>query len=534
MRQSGSRSGGPGSPSRRWLVLVSMTVANAMVLVDQTAVPLILPDVMNEFGVGSQMVQWVLNGSLLPLAGLLVLGGRLGDLFGHRRVFIIGAALFAGASACAGFAPDFGILILFRVLQGAGGALMLPTTIAIVSAAYPGQERGRALGLMGGAAAIAGALGPALGGILTSVLDWRAVLLINVPLAILAIVAAFLAVGPDREGSGPRRVDLAGTLLLSLGIIGLVFGLSQSQAWGWSSPGVYGPVILAVVAAVLFVIVERRVKEPLLDFALLRRHPNYLGATISQTLAGMAEMGLGVLFPLLLILNLGMDPGLAGLALIPATLPMIFVAPMAGRWYDRVGGRRPLATGFAVLALSGLVLAWGVHSSDYWFIFPGFLVYGIGLALVLTVNDPVSLDTVRDRDQGQASGVSATAEQFGGALGIALLYLVFHTTYVGRLHQNIDAAAVADLTDAQYAKLRDDIIAAEQTGLHSNTFDPTFSAYLQSALDASQWGMSAAFIGVTLLSLVGLVAVVRLVRKPALEAEGTENTESADSSDTPA
>jgi EmrB/QacA subfamily drug resistance transporter len=509
-------------------VLVAMTVANAMVLVDQTAVPLILPSVMHDFGIGSQLAQWVLNASLLPLAGLLVLGGKLGDLFGHRRIFIIGTAVFAGASACAGLAPDFGVLILFRVFQGAGGALMLPTTVAIVSSAYPGRERGRALGIMGGAAAIAGALGPAIGGILTSAIGWRAVLLVNVPLAVLAIAAAILAVPRDPARSGRRHVDIGGTVLLSLALIGLVFGLSQSQTWGWDSPGVFLPLAVAVAAGVLFVVVERRQKEPLLEFSLLRRNPNYLGATISQALAGIAEMGLGVIFPLLLILNLGMDPGIAGLALIPATLPMIFVAPLAGRWYDRVGGRIPLAVGFLVLALSGVVLGIGVHTDDYWLIFPGFLVYGVGLALVLTVNDPVSLDTLPEREHGQASGVSATAEQFGGALGIALLYLVFHTTYIARLHANVDASPLADLSNAQYGQLRDDIVAAEQTGLNPHTFDPGYALYLVSARDASDWGMTAAFLAVTALSLLALFAVVRLVRKAPDDADADAADAQAD------
>lgn len=499
----------------RWLVLASMTFANAMVLVDQTAVPLILPSVMQELGVGTQLAQWVLTGSLLPLAGLLVFGGRLGDLFGHRRIFVLGTAIFATASACAGFAPDFSLLIVFRVLQGAGGALMLPTTIAVVSMTYPGADRGRALGTMGGVAAIAGALGPAIGGGLTSAFGWRSVLLVNVPLAIIAIIAALVAVPRDAPREGSRKVDLAGTLLLSATLIGVVFGLSQSQDWGWTSPGVILPLVVAVFAGIAFVLHERRAANPLLDFSLLRRYPNYRGATFSQGFAGMAEMGLGILFPLLLILNLGMEPALAGLALIPATLPMIFLAPLAGRWYDRSGGRRPLVAGFGVLALSGIVLAIGVHSRDYWMIFPGFLIYGIGLALVLTVNDPVSLDTVPEKDHGQASGVSATAEQFGGALGIAVLYLIYHSTYVSRLHIGVDASPLADLTPAQYEQMKADILAAESTGLDPSTFDPAFREYLELALDASIWGMSVAFLAVTAIAVIGVVVTARLVRKPA-------------------
>jgi EmrB/QacA subfamily drug resistance transporter len=499
---------------RRGLILLAMTVANAMVLVDQTAVPLILPSIIQRFGVGSQQVQWVLNASLLPLAGLLVFGGRLGDLIGRRRVFLLGSTVFAGASVCAGLAPTFPILLVFRVLQGAGGALMLPTTIAIVSAAYPGSERGRALGTMGGAAAVAGACGPVIGGVLTSALGWRSVLLINAPLAVLAAVATLRSVPADPVGTDRKRIDIAGTSLLSITLIGFVLGLTQSQVWGWTSVGVLLPLAASLGAGIAFVLVERRIADPLLEFGLLRRYPNYLGSTISQGIAGMAEMGLGLLFPLLLILNLGMSPGLAGLALIPTTVPMVVVAPMAGRWYDRGGGRPPLTTGFGILALAGVVLAVAVHAHNYWVLFPGLAIFGTGLALVLTVNDPVSLDTLPEEAHGEASGVSATAEQFGGAVGISLLYLVFHSTYVDRLHANVSAGPFTDLTPSQFAQLRTDIVAAEQTGLHPSSFDPRFTDYLHATLDASNTGFSVAFTMTSVLSIVALLVVWRLVRKP--------------------
>jgi len=172
----------PVAANRQRLVLVAMTLANAMILVDQTAVPLALPDIMDTFDVTSGMVQWVLNASLLPLAGLLVLGGRLGDLLGRRRIFLLGSLLFAGASAVAGLAPFFVVLLAARVVQGVGGALMLPATVAILSGAYSRESRGKALGTMGGIAAVAGAMGPTIGGLLTSAFSWRAVLLINLPL----------------------------------------------------------------------------------------------------------------------------------------------------------------------------------------------------------------------------------------------------------------------------------------------------------------------------------------------------------------
>lgn len=500
--------------SRLGLVIVAMTVGNAIILVSQTAVPLALPSIINELGVDASVVQWVLTASLLPLAGFMVLGGRLGDLFGLRRVFVIGSAVFAAASLVAGVAPSFEILVAARALQGVGGAMLLPTSVAIVSAAAGEAKAGRALGTLGGAAAVAGAMGPIIGGALTGAFGWRAVMLVNLPLAAISVVGAFVFVGRDRRRTERATVDVGGAALLSIVIVGVVFGIGQSTSWGWHSPGVWGPIVIALVAGAAFVLVERRVSTPLMDLSLLRRHRNYAGATVSQGLGGMVEMGLGVIFPLLLILNLGMDPTLAGLVLLPTTLPMVVVAPLAGRWYDRVGGRIPLVVGFATLAAAGVALAAASFSHSFAPLLPGLLLYGIGLAIVLTVNDPVSLDTVPVEHHGQVSGVSATAEQFGGALGIAALYVAFHTTYVHQLEALVDASTLADLTTAQAAELRDDIQAAESTGLDPSTFDPNVVQYLGFAFDASALGYVVAFGASAAVAVVGLVATALLVRRP--------------------
>jgi len=501
------------APRKLTLVLVAMTLANAMILVDQTAVPLALPDIMRGFEVGTAKVQWVLNASLLPLAGLLIFGGRLGDLLGRRRIFLIGSVLFASASAVGGLAPEFPVLLIARACQGVGGALMLPATVAIVSSTFPPRQRGKALGTMGGLAAVAAALGPTIGGLLTSAFSWRAVLLVNVPLAIATVLLALRHVPADARPERREPIDTVGTVLLSVALIGIVFGLSQSQPWGWGDPGVWLPLALAGASAVAFVVHERRSAHPLMDFRLLRRR-NYAGASVSQLLSGMAEIGLGVIFPLLLILNLGMSPALAGLALIPTTLPMIIVAPLAGRWYDRSGGRPPLLTGFALLALSGVVMAIGADHHSYAAILPGLLVYGIGLALVLTVNDPVTVDTIPDDQQGQASGVSATAEQFGGALGIAILYSIFHGSYLDRLHERVDASPLADLTQSQYDQLRATLQAAEATGLRFDEIDPFMQGYVLIARGAAQHGYTMTFLAVAVIGLVGAALVAWLVRRP--------------------
>ncbi|GAA4861401.1 MFS transporter [Actinomycetospora straminea] len=503
-----------GSHAGRRTILAAMTVANAMILVDQTAVPLALPDIAQDFGVSSTLVQWVLTASLLPLAGLLVLGGRLGDLFGRRRVFLLGSVVFAGASAVGGLAPDFPVLLAARVCQGAGGALMLPATVAILSDAFEPRERGRALGTMGGVAATAGALGPTIGGLLTSGVSWRAVLLINLPLLVVTLWATLRAVPPD----GPRRtgvhVDLVGATLLGLVLVGLVFGFAQTTTDGWTAPDVVVSLVVAVVAAVLFVWWERRTADPLLDLHLLRSSRDYRGATISQGLAGMAEMGLGLILPLALVLNLQMDPALAGLALLATTVPMVVIAPLVGRWYDAAGGRPPLVVGFGLLAVSGVLLALGMPQNAFWWLLPGLVVYGIGLAVVLTVNDPVGLDTVPEHAHGQASGVSATAEQGGGAIGIALLYALLHLTYLQALVDGAAERGLPPLTAEAGTALRDALENAEQTGLRPSTFDPRVVEYLDVAERASDQGYVVAFLAVSVLAVIGVVTSAWLVRRP--------------------
>jgi EmrB/QacA subfamily drug resistance transporter len=505
--------------STKRIVLIAMILGNAMILVDQTAVPLALPSIIKQFGVGTEEAQWVLNASLLTLSGFLILGGRLGDLLGRRRVFLVGTVTFAAASAVGGLAPVFPALLIARAFQGLGGALMLPGSVAIVNGTFPSSERGKALGTMGGVAAIAGALGPTIGGVLTSALSWRFVLLVNVPLAVVCVIATHRSVPADGPRQDDVHLDLLGTGLLFVAIVGLVFGLTETQAESFLSVEVAGSLGVAVVSAALFIRRELRISDPLMDLRLLRRTGNYLGSTLSQGLAGMAEMGLGLLFPLLLILNLGMSPALAGLALIPTTIPMVLFSSSAGRWYDRSGGRPPLVIGFGVLALSGVALYVGVSMHDYVGLLPGLLIYGTGLALVLTVNDPVALDSITDTQSGEASGVSATAEQAGGAVGIALLYSLYHSVYVGRLHQLINTGPLKDLTNQQYEELRSALQAAEQTGLNPHHFNQSLVAYLEPAYRASDRGYSAAFLAVTAISLIGMLGVARFVRRPE-ESDG--------------
>jgi EmrB/QacA subfamily drug resistance transporter len=372
-----------------WLTLVAMTLANSMILVDQTAVPLATPDVVNDLDAPLDLAQWLLTANILPLAALMVFNGRVKDLLGLRQMFLAGAVIFLCSTALAGAAQDIAWMIAVRATQGIGAALMMPTALAIVSTVFPDERRGSALGILAGASAFFAALGPVLGGVLTSI-DWRLVFLINVPLAALTIVLTLRSTPPLAPTGDWRPIDYPGVISFAIGIAGVVLGLSQGESDGWVSADTVVPLAVGLAFLALFVFIETRVKTPLLDLRLFR-HLNFLAANISQVLAGMIELGLGFLLPFYLLLVVGVAPAIAGVALIPGTIPIILAGPLAGRVFDRVGGRIPLVAGFLVLALSGIALAVGAGDATAWALVPGLLLQGLGLGIVLTVNDPTGL-----------------------------------------------------------------------------------------------------------------------------------------------
>ncbi len=501
-----------------WLTLVAMTLANSMILVDQTAVPLATPDVVEGLGAGLGLGQWLLTANILPLAALMVLGGRLGDLLGMRRVFLAGAVIFLVSTALAGGAQDIVWMITVRATQGVGAALMMPTAMALVSAVFPDERRGSALGILAGASAFFAACGPVLGGLLTSI-DWRLVFWINVPLAALTILIT-LRHTPNLSPKGDRpTIDYPGVVTFGLGIAAIVFGFSQGQPQGWVSAQTLVPLGVGALLLVLFVFVERRAKEPLIKFSLLR-HLNFLASIISQVLAGMVELGLGFLLPFFLLLVVGVSPAVAGIALIPGTLPIILAGPLAGRFFDKVGGRIPLVAGFLILAASGAALALGAGEASAVALIPGLILQGLGLGIVLTVNDPTGLTAVPDEDVGEAAGMINTAEQMGGALGIAILTALELGYYFNQLNDTFDKTGFHP-SEKQYDTVRDFIVEAEQRGLNNVPEDSKIvrlahDYLINSHIDAFQ----VTFVASAGIAVLGAIACFVLVRRSTRVAEG--------------
>ncbi len=509
----GTDSQGRGvSHAAMWVTLVAMTLSNSMILVDQTAVPLATPDAIRDLGGSLSESQWLLTANILPLAAFMVLGGRLGDLFGLRRIFLTGGFVFMVSTAMAGSAQDLPWMICARVAQGSGAAMMMPTAVAIVSEVFPRERRGTALGVLAGGSAFFAALGPVFGGLLTSI-DWRTVFWVNVPLAAVTIGLTARFTPPlRRDESGDRPgLDFPGVVTFAFGTAVLIFGLSQIEDTSLEAPQVWIPVALGALALATFVAIELRVANPMLDFRLFR-HLNFLASNISQILAGSIELGLGFMLPFFLLLVVGVSPAIAGIALIPATVPIMLAGPLAGRAFDRMGGRAPLVFGFVVLAASGVALGLAAPERAIPWLVPGLVLQGIGLGVVLTVNDPTGLNSVPDEDQGQAAGMINTSEQLGGALGIAILAAVEVGYYKHIVFDRLADRGVHP-TSEQVERFTQFIAQAEQHGLshvhQSRLVRSTIDVATQSHVDSFQ----LMFFITAAIALAGAAACLLLVRR---------------------
>ena len=502
-----------------WATLIAMTLSNSMILVDQTAVPLATPDAIRDLGGSLSESQWLLTANILPLAAFMVLGGRLGDLLGLRRVFMFGGVTFMVATALAGSAQDMPWMVSVRAAQGFGAALMMPTAVAIVANVFPRERRGTALGVLAGGSAFFAALGPVFGGLLTSI-DWRTVFWVNVPLAALtlSLTAWFTpSLGPQGDGDRPG-LDFPGVLTFAIGTSALIFGLSEVEDMSISAPAAWLPMAVGAATLAAFVVIELRVASPMLDFRLFR-HLNFLASNISQVLAGAIELGLGFMLPFLLLLVIGVSPELAGVALIPATVPIILAGPLAGRAFDRMGGRTPLVIGFLFLAGSGVALALATPERTALSLIPGLVLQGIGLGIVLTVNDPTGLNSVPERDSGQAAGMINTSEQLGGALGIAIL-TAFEVGYYKHLVFSRLAERGIHPTSEQIERFTQFIQKAEQHGLSHVRQSHLVRESIENVTRAHVDAFQAMFFITAGIAVVGAIACLLLVRHTDRVAAG--------------
>ncbi|CAN5582379.1 MFS transporter [soil metagenome] len=407
-----------GTAAGRW-VLVATVLGSAIVMIDGTVVNVALPHIGRDLGGGFGGLQWTINAYTLALAAFILLGGSLGDHFGRRRVFVIGVIWFAVASAACGVAPNIELLIAGRVLQGVGGALLTPGSLALISASFHGVDRAAAIGAWSGLGGLAGAVGPFLGGFLVE-WSWRAVFLINLPMAAVVVVVTLLRVPESRDTESPPGLDVTGTVLAALGLAALTFGLTGLGSRGPGAPALVA-IGVGVLALGMFVVAQRRSPHPLVPPALFRNSMFRVANVMTLLIYG----ALGAVF-LVLVLQLqtvaGFSPVAAGAALLPVTAILLVFSAKAGALAGRVGPRLPMTFG-TLLSAGGLLLMLRIGTDASWplDVLPAGLVFGAGVALVVAPLTSAVLDSAPDRLAGAASGVNNAVARAGGLLAVAVI-----------------------------------------------------------------------------------------------------------------
>jgi EmrB/QacA subfamily drug resistance transporter len=433
----------------RWFALAVIVTAQFMVVLDVAIVNVALPSIKTDLNFSQESLQWVVTAYSILFGGVLLLGGRLADLLGRRRLFVAGLLLFTVSSLLDGLAWSEGSLIAFRSLQGLGAALLSPAALSILTTTFSeGRERNLALGIWGAASGSGGAAGVLLGGALTSAFSWSWIFFINVPVGLIVLGLTPWLLRESKADLAHRHFDAAGAASITGGLMLLVYAMTRATQHGWGTPETIGLLAASVVLVVAFVVIEMRSKAPLLPLRIFRL----------RTLTGSNVSGLllaGALFSQFFLLTLYMQQVLhysalkTGVAYIPLTLSIILFSGLAQALATRVGVRRVLPVGM-LLAAAGLVLfaRLPVHGHYFWDVFPAFLLSGIGLAMAFVPMSIGALAGVRESDAGIASGLINTSQQIGGAIGVAAATTIattFTTHYV-RSHAGASAAGGAALT----------------------------------------------------------------------------------------
>jgi EmrB/QacA subfamily drug resistance transporter len=404
---------------RKWWTLAAVTFGLFMIMLDNTVVNVALPSIQRDFAVDVSELEWVVNGYALTFAVLMLTGGKLADLLGRRRIFIVGLAIFTLASLACGLAESAGVLIGARVVQGVGAALMNPATLSIISATFPPRQRGMAIGIWAGVSAMALAIGPLVGGLLTEHIDWSWIFFVNVPVGVLAIVVARFAIDESRDTSAEQRLDLPGLVASGLGLFGLTYGLIEANTYGWTSGRILAAFGVAVVGLSLFVVLELVQRVPMLDLTLFRNR-TFAGANVVALLVFLAMFGVFFFVSLYLQNVLGYSAVEAGATFLPMTCLIMLVAPLAGKLSDRYGARWLMAGGMTSVSASLLFFSRLEVDSTFWTALPGLILGGLGMGLVMAPLTAAALGAVSVDKAGVGSGVLNTFRQLGGALGIAV------------------------------------------------------------------------------------------------------------------
>ena len=413
--------------NRRWWLLSAMAGGLGLVLFDETVVGVALPVIRDELGMSEIASHWVVNSYLLVFAGLVAVGGRLGDIFRLKPMFLTGTAIFGISSIAAGFAPTTEILIAARAVQGIGAAIVFPLSLAIMTTIFAPEEQGRALGLYGMIGTVFLALGPAVGGLLAETISWRWIFYVN-PLLTIAMIAVVIRAWSDvEERKDPRPLDIPGLVLLCAGLGLTVFALMQASDYGWTSAVILAPLLAGIVLAVLFVIYELRHRAPLIDVEMFS-NSTFSASNSVVFLAQFMKVSLFVFGALYFQAKLGLSPFLAGLAILPTVLPQPFLAAPTGMAVDRMGSRIPTLIGVGIAVVAVVWFAAVIPLGNYWLVLPAFLLWAVAMPFLFIAPQKAIMTSVTPEHQGQAGGIIISSQMLGGTIGMAVASAVFSST----------------------------------------------------------------------------------------------------------
>jgi EmrB/QacA subfamily drug resistance transporter len=500
--------------NRKWWTLGVVSVATFMLLLDITVVNTALPAIQRDLGGSFTDLQWVIDAYALSLAALVLTAGSLADRLGRRRVFAVGLGIFAVASGAAALAPDPTFLNVARAIQGIGGAIMFAVSLALVAQEFPsGRERGMAMGIYGATIGVAVAIGPLVGGLLTDGLGWEWVFLLNVPIGVAAIAATYWKVRESRDPNA-TRIDWGGLFTFSTALFALVLALVRGNAEGWGSPLIVGLFAGAAALLAAFVLIERRVDQPMLPLGLFKRRA-FTGVQLAAFAVSGSMFALFLYLTLYLQGFLGHSPIEAGLRYLPITVASFIVAPLAGMALAKIQARYLMSAGL-VLTGVGLALMAGLNMDSTWTaLLAGFLISGIGVGLLNPVIADVALSVVPKEQSGMAAGINDTFRQVGIAVGIAAWGAIFLGVGASKTQEvagnAISGGQARELVEATSSGGLNQAVAGLPDGAQATVANAAQQGFLH--------GMNEILILGAALSLVGSVLALWLVRERDIERE---------------
>ncbi|MDY6795053.1 MAG: MDR family MFS transporter [Actinomycetota bacterium] len=443
----GDEEGGREKPSRKGWVLFSMSLAFTMTMIDATIVTVALPTIQRSLDLTNTERVWIVNAYLLAYTVFVAAAGKFADRIGQRRMFMLGLLTFTGASVVCGLASNSTVLIIARAVEGLGGAMMTPTSQAIVTTAYPIDERGRALGIYAGVSALGVALGPLLGGVLTTFAGWEWIFFVNIPVGVAAFFLTRFANPPQDRAPDSEPVDWLGLAALIIGLSLFTIAIMESGNWGFGSPSFLGSLIGGSLLIAAFVWIELRREYPLLQLRIFKNR-DFTADNIVNFFVRFALFGLSVYGPIFVQDVLGFSAFEAGAATLPATIMLFLVAPRGGKAYDRIGARPLLSSGSLIIAVGFLWLAAVLHLQSYPWMIPAYVIAGFGVGFITSPALTDAMNAAPADMRGQAAGVIGTIQQLGGTMGTAVITAVLTPLFVNKL-----AVSVGETTQAVQAAL---------------------------------------------------------------------------------